>query len=149
MKSFLTCLLTLTFFQNLYSQDHQQLLEELNKVINESVGYDARKQEDIRAIHFYEDAGTPQPEFNRYHQLFNAYKAYKYDSAYFYARKQFHIAKLLGNDTLINMARINLSFSLLSAGMYKETQETLDSMDMRTLSNEAKARYYALLGRFY
>jgi tetratricopeptide (TPR) repeat protein len=150
MKSFLTCLLTLTFFQNLlYAQEHFHLLEELNKVISESGTYDARKQDQIRSIHLSAPSGSPQQSFNRYHQLFEAYKVYKYDSAYFYARKQFDIARSLRNDTLINMARINVSFSLLSAGMYKETQETLDSVDIRTLNNEARSRYYSLLGRFY
>jgi tetratricopeptide (TPR) repeat protein len=150
MKSFLTCLITLTFFQNLlYAQEHFHLLEELNKVISESGTYDARKQDQIRSIHLSAPSGSPQQSFNRYHQLFEAYKVYKYDSAYFYARKQFDIARSLRNDTLINMARINVSFSLLSAGMYKETQETLDSVDIRTLNSEARSRYYSLLGRFY
>lgn len=150
MKLFLTCLLTLTFF-HLFAQDQLQLplLEELNKVIRESDIYDARKQAEIQRIHRSIGDGSPQQEFNRSHLLFEAYKVYKYDSAYLYALKQSDIARALRNDTLINMARINLSFSLLSAGMYKETQETLDSVNIRTLSKEDKAKYYALLGRFY
>lgn len=149
MKSFLTCLLTLSFFQNLFAQDHSQSLEELNQVIGASGRYDAGKQQQIQAIRQWPGPNSPQLLFDRYHQLFEAYKVYKYDSAYHYAQKQNEIARALGNDSLINMARIDVSFSLLSAGMYKETQETLDSVDIRMLHNNAKAAYYALLGRFY
>ena len=150
MKKLLTCLLTLVCLHNLYArQDNSRLLQDLNHVIASADEYDAHKQASIRAIHRSVSSSSPIERFNGYHQLFDAYKVYKYDSAYLYAQKQYEMARELRNDTLINMARIDLSFSLLSAGMYKETQETLDSVNIRTLSDSAKAEYYALMGRFY
>lgn len=149
MKQIFTCLLTLVFVQNLHAQDFHSQLDTLNQVIRESERYESVKQETIRRIHHSISPASPELLFAQYHQLFEAFKVYKYDSAYFYAQKQYEIARALGKDTLINMARIDVSFSLLSAGMYKETQETLDSVNIHILPVKAKASYYALLGRFY
>lgn len=150
MKLTVTCLLLLLACGKLFcQQDNRSLLRELNHVINISGQFDAKKQEQIAVIRQSAIPSGPRGLFEAWHQLFEAYKIYNYDSAWHYAKKQFELAETLRNDTLINRARINLGFTLLSAGMYKETMETLGIVSIQTLPDHLKAGYYFLLGRFY
>ncbi len=149
MKYLVTCLLLLVARELFCQQDNRQLLQELNLVIESAPRYDSAKQLSIEALRPPLAHASGRSLFEVYRCLFEAYKIFNYDSAYRFAKEQYDLAAGLRNDTLINTARINLGFSLLSAGMYKETLETLGAVRISTLSDSARAGYYSLLGRFY
>lgn len=150
MKYLVTCILVILSSGHTFCQlNNQALLQQLNEVINNSAQYEAVRQQEIATIRQRLNHAGPQEHFEGYRQLFEAYKIYHYDSAYQYAKKQYELAEVLRNDTLINTARINLGFTLLSAGMYKETLETLEEVDKQALPDSTRAEYYFLLGRFY
>jgi hypothetical protein len=46
------------------------------------------------------------------------------------------------NPILLFSAKMQLSFSLISARMFKETLETLNSISVNNLSDSIKADYY-------
>jgi hypothetical protein len=46
-------------------------------------------------------------------------------------------------------AKMELGFTLISSGMFKETLETLNSIDLQYLSTENKVEYYFLKARSY
>lgn len=80
--------------------------------------------------------------------LYNQYKVFKYDSAYVYARKSLDIAYQLGDAQKIASAKILLSFTLLSSGMFKETADSLQNMRITALPDSLVAEYYALRARY-
>ncbi len=49
----------------------------------------------------------------------------------------------------LNTAKLKLSFVLLSAGFYKETCDSLNSITIQKSDTALRAEYYVLLGRYY
>lgn len=128
------------------------LLNELNRTIESTPKYDEEKGRNIEILKksFIERKNDdPQALFSIYLQLYEEYKVFKYDSAFSYARKLQETAILLGDPARIVSARLKLGFSLLSAGMFKETLDSLNLTNIHGAPDSIKAEYYALLGRFY
>jgi hypothetical protein len=128
------------------------LLNELNQAIETAPAYDQEKQKNIELLKqsFIERKNDDLPAlFNIYLQLYEEYKVFKYDSAFSYARKLQATALQLGAPSRIVSAQLKLGFSLLSSGMFKETLDSLDKIDITGSPDSLKAEYYALFGRFY
>ena len=81
--------------------------------------------------------------------MYEAYRIFKYDSAFRYARTLQVMAYDKGDPLLIKDAKLKMSFILLSSGLYKETYDSLSSVDIRNTPAELKAAYYTLMGRYY
>lgn len=131
-----------------FIKGYAQSLPELNRVIGEAALYDKAKQHEIDSLQLA-PANDLHQRYHRYAALFEAYKIYRFDSAYSYARRMNEIATTLKDDALLMDTRLKLSFTLLSSGMYKETAETLAAINAAQLADTNKAGYYALMGRFY
>jgi len=127
-------------------------LSDLDQAIEAAPRYDAEK---IRNIQLLKkdllSSGTNDKEllFRRYQPLYEEYKVFNYDSAFFYARKLQGIALLLNDPTRIVNARLKTGFSLLSSGMFKETLDSLNEISIKGAPDSLKAEYYALMGRYY
>ncbi|WP_143059135.1 DUF6377 domain-containing protein [Chitinophaga arvensicola] len=141
------------FFIKGYTQSAGASLPALNRVISEAAIYDKAKQHEIDSLQLLVQLSPPDNDLRkRYHlyaALFEAYKVYKFDSAYSYARKMNELAVTLQDKALLMDTRLKLSFTLLSSGMYKETADALAGMDAAQLADSNKANYYALMARFY
>jgi Domain of unknown function (DUF6377) len=87
--------------------------------------------------------------FDGYERLYDEYRIFIYDSAYQYAEKLQEIAYHLGDAHLITRARLQLCFTLLSSGLFRETYDSLRTTDIREEPDSLKAVYYTLLGRYY
>jgi tetratricopeptide (TPR) repeat protein len=123
-------------------------LAELNQTIQEAPGFDSLKTAEIRKI----TAGLPvvhhsADRFVIYLQLYEAYKAFRYDSAYNYARKLQETALLLNDPILQQQAKLKLCFSLTSAGLFKDASDSLSSIQLPLLPDSLKTEYYLLMGR--
>lgn len=136
-----------------YTQSIGASLPELNRVIGEAAIYDKAKQQEIDSLQLLVQLSPSDTDLHkRYHgyaALFEAYKVYKFDSAYSYARKMNELAVILHDKALLMDTRLKLSFTLLSSGMYKETADALADIDATQLADSNKANYYALMARFY
>ena len=86
-------------------------------------------------------------QFNIYNKLFHEYKVFIYDSAFKYARKLSETAYRLKDPAMINYSKVKLCFILVSAGMYKETFDSLNTIDMKALPDSSKIDCYWLKGR--
>jgi hypothetical protein len=84
-----------------------------------------------------------------YNKLYNEYSSFNYDSAFMYSRHLLRNAYASKNNLLISKARIKVGFILLSAGLFKETLDTLDNLSLKTLPDSLRRDYYALLARTY
>ncbi|MFN3404262.1 MAG: DUF6377 domain-containing protein [Cytophagaceae bacterium] len=82
-------------------------------------------------------------------QLFEEYKSFVFDSAFVYGRELLQTAYHLKDDSIINDAKVKISFTLLSAGMFKEALDTLNSINPKSLPKDARIEYFATLARTY
>jgi hypothetical protein len=127
-------------------------LNRLNQAIEASSRYDSAKVLTIRQL-TTDLAATPRSDlhalFNGYLRLYEEYKVFNYDSGFSYARQLQATALQLGDPTLTTYARLKLGFCLLSSGMFKETLDSLDKIDIHGAPDSLQAEYYALMGRYY
>lgn len=152
MKSVIVCLCCLLCISHLRAQPNKALLTRLNEVIQQAPVFDRQKLDTIAAIKqlLQQPANQALPaRFAIYARLFDAYKIFHYDSAYHYARLLQQTAQLLNDKARITYARIQLGFTLLSAGMYKEAEDSLAGMYILDAPDSVKAAFYSLMARYY
>lgn len=126
------------------------LLTALDKAISASPSYDQQKLRTIADLEkTLQDAVSLESRYAIYLRLFNEYKAFKYDSAYSYARKLETVAYAMKDPARIVYARIKLGFTLVSSGLFKETFDSLNTLDARGAPDSIRAEFYSLMGRYY
>jgi hypothetical protein len=126
------------------------LLNELNAALANKDHYVVKKQQQIDAFKVQlSRTGKLGDRYNLYQALYDEYKTFQYDSAYNYAKQADLAAVQLHNPVLIASAKMKLGFSLISAGMFKETLETLNNISLNNLTDSSKAEYYFLKARSY
>ncbi len=126
------------------------LLNALNNALANKNHYVAQKQNAIKKIKNQLSAAKTQSErYAAYSDLYDQYKSFSYDSAYTYAKKLQAAAVQLNNPVLIAGSKIKLAFTLLSSGLFKETLEHLNSIDVAVLPVQDKIDYYFLKSRSY
>jgi len=129
------------------------LMDELDNTIEKRDQYLKKKQERITIIKKQMMTGDGSSNLLvRYSvsvQLFDEYKSFIYDSAFSYGRILLQTAYKLKDESIINDAKVKISFTLLSAGMFKEALDTLNSVQINTLTKESKIEYYAIFARTY
>jgi len=127
-------------------------LDELNRTMEKAADYDKEKQAVIADIQREMLSGSSNDLLRQYDfciRLYNNYKVFKYDSAYEYARKSQAIAYQLQSPAKIAYSSILLDFTLLSSGMFKETDDSLKAIQTRNLDDSIKAEFYALKARCF
>ncbi|MBN8877534.1 MAG: tetratricopeptide repeat protein [Sphingobacteriales bacterium] len=130
---------------------NDSLLTELQTTMRKSASYDSASTRNIdRLKQSLRDSGTSlYSVFNWQEKIYEAYKLFNYDSAYGYAVRLVNTSREMQDDRYRVAARLKLSFILLSAGLYKETYDSLSSMATRSVPDSLKGEYYALWGRYY
>ncbi len=114
-----------------YSQQKIQRIESLTNLLHNSANLNFIIQDGI------------------YNELYNEYRSFNYDSAFMYSMHLLKNAYASKSKILINKARIKVGFILLSAGLFKETLDTLDNVKSKSLPDSLQLEYYALLARTY
>src|SRR6202012_2756898 len=148
--------LTLLFLlSSLWLSVHAQtstdsLLSKLNAVLADKDVFVKQKQVQIENLNKQiTKTNNTKAKFNLYQQLFNEYKNFSYDSAYYYARQLKQAAIQLNDPPLIAYANMAVGYTFISSGMFKETLETLNGINVNLLSNGDKVDYYFLKARSY
>ena len=141
------------FIADLHAQTKtDSLLTVLESTIKETNKFDADKKKVIEVLNNQLSKTSNSDlitQFKIYNQLFEAYRAYNYDSAYYYTRKMLTIGDQLQNPFLRSTANLNFGFILLSSGMFKEALEVLTTIRIQSLPDSLHANYYSLLGRYF
>jgi hypothetical protein len=130
------------------SDDLDKLKDELNK----KVSYDRDKEATIRKIKktlATTHKNNPAQEFNLCLKLYDEYKSYQYDSAYVYAGRLQELSRVMKSPSKAYYSKIKIGFILLSSGMFKETFDNLQGIDVHSLDDSIKLEYYSLLTRAY
>jgi Domain of unknown function (DUF6377) len=91
-----------------------------------------------------------EPErFALYNGLYHEYKTFVNDSAFKYAQKLIQTSRRLNDQSKIGYSHLKYGFALLSAGMFKETFDTLRAVDTNALRDTSLVECYRLTARAY
>jgi hypothetical protein len=88
-------------------------------------------------------------KYQTYLHLYDEYKSFNYDKAFYYAQKLRQTADLLKDPSKIAFSRIKFGFILLSSGMFKETFDSLKMVNTKLLDSNSRKEYYFLTARTY
>src|SRR6195952_1949658 len=153
MKRILVLIPLLFLFQTAFSaRGYDSLLNKLNTVLDKKNDYDADK---IKRINGYkkqlneDDSPNLNTRYAIYLKLYNEYKSFNYDEAFNYTQKLQQVGRLLKDPSKIAYGKIKLGFILLSSGMFKETFDSLRTVNVKLLADSEKKEYYFLTARTY
>ncbi|MCJ8164586.1 DUF6377 domain-containing protein [Pontibacter sp. E15-1] len=150
---FLTCLfLFLTHtLQAFASPQTDSLLHELTHTIENKHQYIQLKQQRIAKLQaaLATDTLSLKTQYTLYDKLYREYRSFQYDEAFTYALQLQDIAARLQDPARITHAQLNLSFILLSAGLFKETFDALDEMRVASMPDSIRIDYYTQNARAY
>src|ERR1700712_1934774 len=153
MKRILVLIPLLFLFQTAFSaRGYDSLLNKLSTVLDKKNDYDADK---IKRINSYkkqlneDDSPNLNTRYAIYLKLYNEYKSFNYDEAFNYTQKLQQVGRLLKDPSKIAYGKIKLGFILLSSGMFKETFDSLRTVNVKLLADSEKKEYYFLTARTY
>lgn len=125
-------------------------LKELDSCIEQRERFDRIKQDRIDALHIRLNEAQAREERDRLdYALFEEYKSFKYDSAYFYANRALESALSQGNALEVAQAQCAVTFCYMSSGLFKEAFDMIETVDSKSLDPQAKIKYYDLYNRLY
>jgi tetratricopeptide (TPR) repeat protein len=81
--------------------------------------------------------------------LFEEYKSFKYDSAYYFAVRSLELSREMKDPFQIIDAKIRLVFCYLSSGLFKESFDLVSGINVSHSDNPQKLRYYKVMARLY
>jgi tetratricopeptide (TPR) repeat protein len=151
MKRILPLLLILIATASLYAQDTREgTLEELNQNIAKKQEFDEIKLKRISGLERTLIANLSLKEkYDLFTNLYHEYKSFNYDKAFFYSQRMQATGRLLKDPVKISDGKIKFGFILLSSGMFKETFDSLNTVDVKILPDSLKQEYYFLTARTY
>ena len=82
-------------------------------------------------------------------KLSDEYKTFVYDSAFIYINKLQQVAYKMKDPVRIAHSRVKLGFILISSGMFKETLDSLSTLNVDNMPDSIRFNYYFIMGRTY
>lgn len=151
MKRILLLLFALTASLSLYAQHNQEnTLEQLNQIITRKHDFDTNKLKRISSLEkALRESLELEEKYSLFSSLYHEYKSFNYDKAFFYSQKMQTAARLLNDPVRISDSKIKFGFILLSSGMFKETFDSLNTVNVKILPDSLKQEYYFLTARTY
>src|SRR5690606_36561086 len=137
MKIKFVALLFLFLFPCLQAQEKERLLTAVERAIENAPQYKKQKHAQLDSLKkraLKKELSGSEGEIHRaYIDLYEGYKAFRYDSAYYYLERAKSLASKLNDSSLIAGTKIKEGFILISAGLFTEALDTLNSIDTRLL----------------
>ncbi|WP_194766275.1 DUF6377 domain-containing protein [Tamlana sp. I1] len=136
-----------------YAFQTDSIIKKLDQAISQKDIYIKNKHKQIALVKKIAEknayGGNRTGLYKAYLSLFEEYKSFQYDSAYFYIEQAKSLAHELKDSLKINETKINESFALMSSGLFKEANDTLNSINIETLPKSYKCDYYSVKARTY
>ena len=138
---------------SLTAKETNPVLEELDKALLKKDVYLKQKYRKIEGlkkdVSKFTVSQNNEQLYNTYMALFDEYKSFKYDSAYYYLEEAKVKAIVLKDPKFLAKSRIKEGFVLLSSGLFKEAIDTLNVIDAQKLDQKNKFEYYSIKARAY
>ena len=126
---------------------------QLDSILDRKTEYVAKKWQTIKSLNQQLRDSEQKKEIQFQYQIcakiFEEYKSFQYDSAFKYTKRMLILAYSLNDKIKINTAKVNVSFILLSSGMFKETLDTLNTIDSLALPILERINFYKVFARTY
>jgi len=150
-KAIFVLLLLTPVFGYCKNQQVVVALKELDACIEKRLSFETIKKQTIQNLtgKFYRKNSSLRAQYNLSSALFNEYRSYKYDSAYSFAGRMLQYAERLKDPNQIAGSKMNLAFSCVSAGLYKEASEISNSIDTTHLQLNCRAEVSSFLSTLY
>lgn len=132
---YIICALLLAHVGLIASSDSD--LAALNEVLAEREVYQQQKQQRIQLLQ--------QASMNHYDRLLaltEEYQSYSYDTATIYVEKLLDEALLSKESNKIAQAQIKQAFLYLSSGLFKESSDIFQAIDIASCEQDIQAEYY-------
>lgn len=127
------------------------LLKQLENVLQQKDVFLQQKRDRITALESIINTQIQDEDlyyrYSIFSKLFAEYKSFNYDSSFMYVNKMVKIAFAIKNPELIADAKIDMSFVLLSSGLFREALDTLLSINPVNLATSIQIKYFQTLNR--
>lgn len=123
------------------------LLEQLDAMINKRPFYMNEKQARIDSLQKVLRSSAPGQRYDLYLAIYDEYKSFIYDSAFYYAGKLRQAAHERNDPVWVNHARIKTGFVFVSSGMFNEALDTLRTVQTQLLPDSMRAEFYYIMAR--
>ncbi|PZR15566.1 MAG: hypothetical protein DI539_18260 [Flavobacterium psychrophilum] len=146
-------LLTLLFALSALAKGVDPILDSLDSALSKKEIFIKQKYARIRQLkrdaHKFTLSKDDRNLYYDYMKLFEEYKSFKYDSAYYYIESAKARAHILKDNKLLSQTKIKEGFVLLSSGLFKEAIDTLNSVEPDGLDVKSQYDYYSVKARAY
>lgn len=146
-------LLFLILAHFMYAADNRiiEVLNELDSYIEKRTSFETDKNARIENLEkqFEQKNLSLNARYTLCADLYTEYRSYKYDSAYSKAEQMLYYAQKLQEPNLVAQSKIALSFSCISAGLFKEATEISSSINTSELGDSTKATIFSFLSMLY
>lgn len=132
------------------SSAQDSLLQSLKKEIEQKDKYVSERTARIvqlRKEFYATPADSLKQKFAISNQLYHEYKIFIYDSAIAYAHRLSSLASRMNDHPKKEYAKLKISFILISAGLFKETFDSLHLIKSKLLPDSSRLEYYNLMAR--
>ncbi len=146
-KCLLCILLILNSLHSYCNQD--SLLNELDKILLQQSNITALKIKHIEKLKRTHASSKPEDQLINTILIFNEYKALNFDSAFVYATRINELASSSNDLSKINAAKKYLCITLLTSGMFKETLDVINEVNVRALTAAEKTEHFIIKARCY
>lgn len=132
------------------SEGPDSLLVKLNAALDHKKDYDEVKLKRIDSLKkLLNRSGDIGRRYELNLALYNEYKAFNYATAFSYSQKLQQLGRSMRDPVKIAYAKLKLGFIMLSSGLFKETVDSLRTIDIRILPDSMKREYYQELTRTF
>ena len=118
-------------------------LDSLDYYLNQREYYDRQKAERICRI----QTDSNLSQYERLSMLFDEYASYNYDSAHLYVDRLLDAAMAGTDSNRMVEAQIDKGFAYLSAGLFKESADLFQSIDIAGADTAVQIRYFSTYAR--
>ena len=118
-------------------------LDSLDFYLGRRTYYDKEKAQRIAAIHL----DRQMTQYERLKALFDEYASYNYDSAHLYVNRLLDAAIASQDSNMQKEALIDKGFAYLSAGLFKESADLFNSIDITGADTALRIKYYTTYAR--
>lgn len=118
-------------------------------VINKKT-YEYYKEAAIKSTSIeLKQASSDIERYEVYTNLFRLYEGYMYDSAHSYTRKMYNLALKIQDQSKITESKLMMAYTNLSAGLFLEAKDILESLDIESLAINEQILTYSLYAKMY
>lgn len=145
-----TCMLLVTASVT-YAQTQKELLDELDKTIEEAGYYVSAKEVRIKTIEntLHSRGVSPERQYKIYGELFDEYQPFNYGKAVGTLEKQKEIALLLCDKSKLNDVHLKEAMLNTAAGEFLEARNDLSQVDTTIFTKEQEIAWCNVQQRFW